>query len=100
MRCILAFWLLSMGLADNTYDPVGLGYGVKCADDIRGYGCRFTHKPTEPPEPETTKAPFPVIPVVGGVVGAGVAAAGVGLIAAAVKDQFATTTAPMGVIPT
>jgi len=92
------------------YDPVKLGYGVICDEDVRGYGCHFHRKTTtpEPTTPETTKEvttqrPFPVLPVVGGVVGAGVAAAGVGLIAAAVNDQKAhdlvTTLPPEGAYP-
>lgn len=114
--CAISLSAISLGAADSYYggsNAVDYGYGVVCTDDVAGYGCEHHRKavPTTTTEYETTsdggssrgggeveaysgsgttKKKIPVGQIVGGVVGAGVAAAGVGLIAAAIHQNMNT----------
>jgi hypothetical protein len=114
--CAISLSAISLGAADSYYggsSAVDYGYGVVCTDDVAGYGCEHHRKtvPTTTTEYETTsdggssnrggeveaysgsgttKKKIPVGQIVGGVVGAGVAAAGVGLIAAAINQNMNT----------
>jgi hypothetical protein len=84
---ILSVICIGCGYGQDAYQ---LGYGVECAEDIRGYGCHYHHRHHHQPTHylhHTTSKGFPVLPVIGGVAGAGVVAAGIGLIAKAVHDN-------------
>lgn len=109
LYCALALSALSLSHADYYGSrAVDYGYGVVCSEDVAGYGCEHHRKtttappttteeyttsgdgsgPIVPSEGGTTKPKAPVGQIIGGVVGAGVAAAGVGLIAAAIHQNM------------